>query len=62
MLQRAMLCAAALALLAACGESGDAEERYFEHYEESVERAEAVRDQLQEADEQRRRNLEDHDS
>ncbi len=62
MMQRAMICAAVLALLGACGDSGDAEERYFDHYEESIDRAEEVRDQLEEVEESRRRQLEEHDS
>ena len=62
MIQRAISCAALLALLSACGDSGDADEQYLEHYQESVERAEEVRDQVQEAEAQRRRMIEENDS
>jgi len=57
-----MSCVALLALLVACGDSGDADERFFDHYQESVERAEEVQDRLKEAEDQRRRMLEEHDS
>lgn len=62
MIQRLTLCAVLLALLGACGESGDAEERYFDHYQESIERAEEVQDRLKEAEDRRRQMIEEQDS
>jgi hypothetical protein len=62
MIRRVMFCTAVVVLLGGCGESSDAEERFFDHYQESVERAEEVQDRLQEAEERRRRALEEHES
>ena len=62
MIKRVMFSAGVLAMLAACGDSDTAEERYLDHYQESVEEAREVGDRLERIEERRREMLEEHDS
>ena len=61
MIQRMIMGAALLAMMTACGESDTAEERYFEHYQDSVEQAREVEGRLERVHERRREMMEDQD-
>lgn len=61
MIRRMMLGAGLLVMVTACGDYDTAEERYFEHYQESVEQARDVSDRLERAQDRRRQMMDEHD-
>ncbi len=61
MIMRMIFGTALLATMTACGDSDTAEERYFDHYQESVEQAREVEGRLERAHERRLEMMEDQD-